>query len=140
MSTEFEFFEGTATVQATTPQVTVRRSGQLVLTEAAVALLGEGVEAVQIGYNAQARAIGLRPAPKDAHGALKLRKQPNGRSRLVDARRFFAHHGLKLVAASRADVEGFGEGLVGFHLTEEGAGQAEVALTKAKRTSVAKGK
>ncbi len=65
MGTEFEFFEGTATVNSTTPRVIVRKAGQFVLTEAAVAMLGKGVEAVQIGYNPQGRVLGLRPAPED---------------------------------------------------------------------------
>jgi len=104
MSTEFEFFEGTATVNSTTPRVTVRKAGQLVLTEAAVAMLGEGVEAVQIGYNAKSRVVGIRPAADGVRGALKLRAQPNGRSKLVDAKRFFAHRGLavdKVLAAAK---------------------------------------
>jgi hypothetical protein len=49
-------------------------------------LLGEGVEAVQIGYNAKSRAVGIRPAPEGGRGVLKLRAQPNGRSKLVDAK------------------------------------------------------
>jgi len=94
MTTEFEFFEGTATVNSTSPRVTVRKAGQLVLTEAAVAMLGEGVEAVQIGYNATSRVVGIRPAADGVRSALKLRAQPNGRSRLMDAKRFLAHRGL----------------------------------------------
>jgi hypothetical protein len=125
MSTEFEFFEGTATVNSTTPRVTVRKAGQLVLTEAAVAMLGEGVEAVQIGYNPKSRVVGIRPAAEGVRGALKLRAQPNGRSRLVDAKRFFAHRGLALGKARGLEVEDFGGGIIGFRLPEEGAGEAE---------------
>ncbi len=121
MSTEFEFFEGTATVNSTTPRVTVRKAGQLVLTEAAVAMLGEGVEAVQIGYNAKSRVVGIRPAPEGGRGVLKLRAQPNGRSRLVDAKRFFDHRGLAVDKARGLEVEDFGGGVVGFRLPEEGA-------------------
>ena len=86
MSTEFEFFEGAATVNSTTPRVTVRKTGQLVLTEAAVVMLGADVEAVQIGFDPKARAIGIRPAVEGGRGTLKLRRQPNGRSRLIDAK------------------------------------------------------
>jgi hypothetical protein len=46
MSNDFTFFEGGATVNSTTSRVTVRKTGQLVLTEAAVAMLGDDVEAV----------------------------------------------------------------------------------------------
>jgi hypothetical protein len=122
MTTEFEFFEGTATVNSTTPRVTVRKAGQLVLTEAAVAMLGEGVEHVQIGYNAKSRVVGIRSAAAEVRGSLKLRAQPNGRSRLVDAKRFFAHRGLALDKARGLAVEEFGGGVVGFRLPVEGAG------------------
>jgi hypothetical protein len=133
MSNGFEFFEGTATVHSTTPRVTVRKSGQLVLTEAAVALLGEEVGAVQIGYNTKTRAVGIRPAPEGGRGVLKLRVQPNGRSRLVDAKRFFAHHGLAVDKARGLAVEDFGGGVVGFRLPEEGAsGDAAGAEVPAK--------
>ena len=132
MSTEFEFFEGTATVNSTSPRVTVRMAGQLVLTEAAVAMLGEGVEAVQIGYNAKSRVVGIRPAPEGGRGVLKLREQPNGRSKLVDAKRFFAHRGLALDKARGLEVEDFGGGIVGFRLQEEGA-EPEAPATKAAK-------
>jgi hypothetical protein len=125
MSTEFEFFEGTATVNSTTPRVTVRKAGQLVLTEAAVAMLGEGVEAVQIGYNAKSRVVGIRPAADGVRGALKLRAQPNGRSRLVDAKRFIAHRGLAVDKARGLEVEEFGGGIVGFRLPEGEVGEPE---------------
>jgi hypothetical protein len=91
MSNGFQFFEGSASINSTTPQVTVRKSGQVVLTQAAVELLGEGVEQVQVGYNAKTGAVGIRPATDGGRGALRLRKQPNGRSKLIDAKRFFAH-------------------------------------------------
>ncbi len=47
-TTNFEFYEGTAS-EHRGPEITVRRSGQLVLTAAAAELLGEGVRNVQIG-------------------------------------------------------------------------------------------
>jgi hypothetical protein len=52
---------------------------------------------------------------------LKLRRQPNGRSRLVDCKRFLAHHGLTLLTARGLAVEEFGGGVVGFRLPEEEA-------------------
>lgn len=132
----FEFFEGTTTVNSSSPRVTVRKSGQLVLTEAAVALLGEGVEQVQIGYNDKARAVGIRPATEGGRGVLKLRAQPNGRSRLIDAKRFFAHHSLTVEKARGIEVEEFGGGVVGFRLPEEVAGgegvEAEAPAKAAK--------
>jgi len=133
MGTEFEFFEGTATVNSTSPRVTVRKAGQLVLAEAAVAMLGEGVETVQIGYNAKSRVVGIRPAAEGGRGVLKLRAQPNGRSRLVDAKRFFAHRGLAVDKARGLEVEDFGGGIVGFRLPEEGA-EVEPPSAKATKT------
>jgi hypothetical protein len=114
MSTGFQFFEGSASINSTTPQVTVRKSGQVVLTQAAVELLGDGVEQVQVGYNAKTGAVGIRPAANGGRGALRLRKQPNGRSRLLDAKRFFAHHDLAVGAVRRLPVEDFGGGIIGF--------------------------
>ena len=105
MSTGFEFLEGTVIANPTTTRLTIRKAGQLALTEAAVAMLGEGVEPVQIGYNAKTRVVGIRPAADDVRGALKLRAQPNGRSRLVDAKRRFAHRGLALDKARSLAVE-----------------------------------
>jgi hypothetical protein len=101
-----------------------------VLTEAAVAMLGESVEAVQIGFDPKARAVGIKPAAEGGRGVLKLRRQPNGRSRLIDAKRFFGHHGLTLETARGLAVEEFGGGVVGFRLAEEGAG-ADVPETEA---------
>jgi hypothetical protein len=90
MSNGFQFFEGSTTINSTSPQATLRRSGQVILTEAAMALLGDGVTQVQVGYSAKTGAVGIRPAAEGGRGALRLRKQPNGRSRLIDAKRFFA--------------------------------------------------
>ena len=96
MTTGFEFFEGAATVSTTAPRITVRRTGQLVLTQAAVAMLGEGATHVQIGYNEKTKAVGIRSVPEDAKGRYRLRSQTNGVSFLVDGKRFFAHHGLSV--------------------------------------------
>ena len=116
---QFEFFEGARTDNRA-PKITVRRSGQVSLTGAAVALLGEGVTAVQLGYDTVTKAVGIRPAPEGSRGRYKLRQQAN-RSGLVDGRRFFAHHGLMLTEARTFDAEAFGQGIVGFRFTEPGA-------------------
>lgn len=114
MSNGFQFFEGSTTINSTSPQATLRRSGQVILTEAAVELLGDGVTQVQVGYNAKTGAVGIRPVTDGGRGALRLRKQPNGRSKLLDAKRFFAHHGLAVGAVRRLPVEDFGGGIIGF--------------------------
>jgi len=116
MSQTFEFFEGART-ESKTPQVTVRRSGQMVLTSAAVALLGDDATHVQFGYDAGTAAVAIRAAGEGAKGRYRLRRQTNGSS-LADGRRFFAHHGLKVEKARTFDAESFGDGIVGFRIAE----------------------
>ena len=50
MANGFDFYEGTKS-ENTTPRITVRKGGQLVLTRGAVEMLGEGVSHVQLGYH-----------------------------------------------------------------------------------------
>ena len=119
MNTGFQFFEGAHT-ESKAPQVTVRRSGQMVLTAAAVAMLGEGVTHVQFGFDADNRAVALRPAPKGAKGRYRLRAQTNGSS-LVDSRRFLAHHGVEQTKAETFPAEEFGGGIIGFRFDEAAA-------------------
>jgi hypothetical protein len=84
--------------------------------------------------------VGIRSAAAEVRGALKLRAQPNGRSRLVDAKRFFAHRGLALDKARGLEVEDFGSGVVGFRLPEEGADEAEAPVKVAKASGGARRK
>lgn len=81
MSQSFEFYEGTATENASLPRVTVRRSGQMIMTQAAVDLLGDEVPFVQIGYNEATKAVGLRAAAEGGSGRYRLRSQKNSRLR-----------------------------------------------------------
>ncbi len=77
--------------------------------------------------------VAIRPAAEGGRGVLKLRRQPNGRSRLIDAKRFFGHHFLAVETARGLAVEEFGGGVVGFRLPEEGVGgDAAEAETPAK--------
>jgi hypothetical protein len=115
-SNQFDFFEGTRS-ESKTPQVTVRRSGQIVLTVPAVAMLGEGVTHVQFGWAADNRAVALRAAGEGAKGRYRLRAQTNGSS-LVDSRRFLAHHGVELEKAETFAAEAFGSGIIGFRFDE----------------------
>ena len=125
MNNGFEFFEGIASENSAAPKVTVRRGGVLVLTQAAVDMLGDGITHVQLGFNEKTKAVGIRPAAEDTKGRYLLRPQKNGASRLVDGKRFFAHQGVALETARRFDVEEFGDGIVGFHLTEPEVTDAE---------------
>jgi hypothetical protein len=134
----FEFFEGGRT-DSRAPRITVRRSGQLALTGAAIALLGDEVSHVQVGYDPTTKAVGIRPAAEGVRGRYKLRRMAN-RSGLVDGRRFFAHHGLTVGEARTFDAEDFGKGIVGFRLSEVATeGETQAAEAKPARGGKRKG-
>lgn len=128
----FEFYEGAKTDGATKAQVTVRKGGQLVLTQAAVAMLGEGATHVQVGYDPDSRAIGIRAADEATQGRYRLRAQGTSGRRLVDGKRLFALHGIEMDRAQTFDAEDFGDGIVGVTLPD-GEANAEKA-PKSKRT------
>ena len=145
MSNGFQFYEGTSTESASRPKITVRRGGVLVLTSAAVAMLGEDATHVQIGYNPETKAIGLRGAPEDCKGCYRLREQRNSASRLVDGKRVFKHHGLTAEKSQSYDAEDFGDGLIGFRMNgtdvdagESGAGNPAEDPAPAKKRRNAK--
>ena len=125
----FEFYQGIAS-ENTTPKITVRKGGQLVLTSGAVAMLGDDVENVQLGYDVKTKVVGIRGADEDAEGRYRLRSQKNGRSRLVTGKRFFAHYGLTIDKARTFDAEAYDGGIVGFRLTEEPAEAESETLAK----------
>ncbi len=72
----FEFYQGTAS-ENTAPKITVRKGGQLVLTSGAVAMLGDDVDHVQLGYDRKTKVVGIRGAGEDAEGRYRLRSQKN---------------------------------------------------------------
>jgi hypothetical protein len=117
MTTGFQFFEGTRST-TTSPQVTVRRSGQMVLTPAAVAMLGDDATHVQFGYDPDTRTVALRSAANGAKGRYRLRAQSNGSS-LIDGRRFMAHYELQVDKAQRFPAEELADGMVGFRMSDE---------------------
>ena len=119
----FEFYEGT-TSENTSPRITVRKSGQLVLTRGAVEMLGEGVTHVQLGYDAKTKVVGLKAAAEDAKGRYRLRTQGTNGLHVVTGKRFFAHYGLEIEKARTFTAETFEGGIVGFQLREE-SGEAE---------------
>ena len=115
---DFEFFEGTQSESSTRPQITVRRGGLLVLTQAAVDMLGKGVDYIQLGYNPKTRVIGIRAADEEAPGRYRLRSQKKSPSRLIGGKRFFNHHGLSVDRARTFEVEDFGNAIIGFRLAK----------------------
>ena len=112
----FQFFEGHSTISATTPQITVRRNGLMVLTAATVAMLGDGVTRVRFGFDEKSNSIGLQGASDDVKGSYLLRSQKHGASKTVDGRRFLTHLGVKFEAAKSFEAEDFGGGIVGMRL------------------------
>lgn len=118
MSNDFNFYEGTAS-ENTAPKITVRKGGQLVLTSGAVDMLGDDITAVQLGFNAKTKVVGIRGAADDAQGRYRLRSQKNSGSRLVTGKRFFSHNGLTIEKAQTFDAEEYEGGIVGFQLIEE---------------------
>ena len=110
----FQFFEGIQTVNNSVAKITVRKGGVLVLTQAAIDMLGDGAAAVQVGYDPEKKAVGVRAAAEDVAGAYKLREQKSGGARMVNGKRLFALHGLATETAESFDVEDFGDGVIGF--------------------------
>ena len=115
----FEFFAGNTTKSATTPEITVRKGGLLILTQAAVAMMGDDVTHVRIGYNKDTKAVGICAAAETDNGRYTLRKQKNSVSRSVDGKRLFKHHELSFERAQRFKAEEFGDGIIGFHIPAE---------------------
>ena len=123
----FEFFEGQTTRNQDDPRITIRKGGLLVLNSGALALLPAGTTHVQLGYDAEHRAVAIRPAKAKEKGSYTLRESRHGnQSRLVQGRIFFAHYGLPAESAQRFVAEDFGDGMVGFHL------QATEPMTEAE--------
>jgi len=134
MSNGFDFYEGPTTDSASCPRITVRRGGLMVLTRVAVEMLGDGISHIQIGFNPETRAIGLRAAGRGTKGSYSLREQKGSVSRLVDGKRVFAHHGLTVEKAQTFDAQDFGDCVVGF-VMEEGSEDSVPAETPAKAPS-----
>ena len=72
---DFEFFEGTRSVSAARPQITIRRGGVIVISRAVAVMLGDKLSHVQLAYNPKTGAVGLRAAAPEAPGAYQLRPQ-----------------------------------------------------------------
>ncbi|MEM9598903.1 MAG: hypothetical protein AAGD06_31840 [Acidobacteriota bacterium] len=123
-ATDFEFFEGAQSESTARPQITVRRGGLIVLTRAAVDLLGDDVEYVQLGFNPNTQVVGIRAADDEAQGRYRLRTQKKSPSRLIGGKRFFGHYGLSVSRAHTFDAEVVANGIVGFRLGEASAESA----------------
>ena len=117
----FDFYEGTATAHSQEPRITVRRGGLMVITPAAVDLLGDDVTHVQLGLNPKTNMVAIRKADAKAKGRYRLRTQKNSPMLLVGGKKFFTHNNLTIDKAESFDATKIADGLVGFTLTNGNA-------------------
>ena len=139
----FEFFQGTVSESSSLPRITVRRGGLMVITRAAVDLLGGDVSRVQLAYNRKTSDVGIRAAAEEAPGSYLLRIQPKSPSRLVSGKRFFHHHGLPVEKAKTFPAREYGNGIIGFRfqgVAEEEQTTAPKAAPAAKKATARKRK
>ncbi len=115
----FEFFQGNLSESSSSPLITVRRGGLLVLTAAAAEMLGAEVEKVQLAYDRSTGTVGIRAAGNDAPGAYLLRSQAKSPNRLVGGKRFFTYNGIPTEKAVTFDAIRYSDGLIGFRMTVE---------------------
>ncbi len=115
----FEFFQGNLSESSSSPQITVRRGGLMVLTAAAAEMLGADVEKVQLAYDRSTGTVGIRAASDDAPGAYLLRTQVKSPNRLVGGKRFFTYNGISTEKAVTFDAIRYGDGLIGFRMSGE---------------------
>ena len=116
----FELFEGNLSESSSSPQVTVRRGGLMVLSAAAAEMLGDGVEKVQLAYDRSSKTVGIRAASGDAPGAYLLRHQVKSPNRLVGGKRFFTYNGIATEKAVTFEAVRYGDGLIGFRMSGGG--------------------
>ena len=86
------------------------------LTDAAARMLGSRTTHVQLAYDAEIQAVGLRSALEDSPGSYRLRQQPKGPGRLVGGKRFFEHVGVRIESSRSYLAVDFGDGIIGFRL------------------------
>ena len=117
----FNFYEGTARAHSQEPRVTVRSGGLMVITPAAIEMLGDDVTHVQLGLNPKTNTVAIRKAADNTKGRYLLRIQKNSPMLLIGAKKFFAHHDLPVDKAKSYDATKVADGLVGFTLTNGNA-------------------
>ena len=128
----FDFFEGTTNAKSNEPRVTIRRGGLMVITPAAVDILGDNVTHVQLGLNAKTNTVALRKADDKDKGRYRLRTQKNSPMLLVGSKKFFTHHNLNIDEAKTFDATQIAKGLVGITLDNGNGNAAPNAKGKGK--------
>ena len=121
----FEFFQGVATESASKPRITVRRGGLMVITKAAADMLGEGADHIQLAYDRNTGAVGMRAVEKGTAGCYRLRSQRKSASRIVGGKRFFSYHEIDTTQATTYEAKDFGGGIIGFLITAKTESDAE---------------
>lgn len=86
------------------------------LTAAAAEMLGEKVDTVQLAFNCETGAVGIRATSPGAAGAYRLRHQLKGSGRQITGKRFFKQFGLDVSTGRTFEATSFGDGLIGFQL------------------------
>ena len=113
----FDFFEGTTTAKSHEPRITVRRGGLMVITPAAVEMLGDDVTHVQLGLNPKTNTVAIRKADTTAKGRYRLRTQKNSPMLLVGGKKFFTHHNLTVDKAESFNATKLADDMIGFTLS-----------------------
>ena len=117
----FEWFEGSARGARSFPTCSLTKSGSMTLNDVAVQMLCDPV-AVQIGYNAEERQIGLRASLKGKAGAIPLRhsRKPDGTdtgSRSIYARSVLLYYDVLPEENNRFQLENMGAGVYAVSLS-----------------------
>lgn len=76
----FEVYTGPKKRRRGVPQAAVGSRGRIMFNRAAVKTFLEGVEAVLVGYDKEAKRLGLIPVDKGEHGAFPVRYTTLGAS------------------------------------------------------------
>ena len=121
----FEFFQGVATESASKPRITVRRGGLMVITKAAADMLGDDADHIQLAYDRNTGAVGMRAVEKGTAGCYRLRSQRKSASRIVGGKRFFSYHEIDTAQATTYEAKDFGGGIIGFVITAADESSAE---------------
>jgi len=119
----FDVFDRSSAPSPSVPTLTIQRRGMLSLNRGSYEALGKPA-AVELLFNRERRAIGIRPADPATPRAYAVRSQGaaggSSNTYLVPGRSFTTHYGIDTTVARRYGVERRGEMLL-VDLEQEGA-------------------
>jgi hypothetical protein len=90
----FELFNRSTVRRTTEPRVSLTKQGTLQLNAATLAQFFEGVDFVQLLFDAKTRRVALKPATKKDEQTYKLSRAKQGTGH-VSASAFLKHYGIK---------------------------------------------